>query len=94
MQVDIDTCMVTKAGAIRGENVEFLLIKELALKAANQTMPGLEIHRSPWLGWRPCSESFESFQPLWVIEHSTGKIYVDQQGRVHSRLTIEGKGGV
>ncbi len=47
-----------------------------------------------FLGWRPCRQSWDGFNPFWVIEFGDGdRRYVDQGGHVHSALDPGGPGG-
>ncbi len=32
-------------------------------------------------------------QPLWVVPHGDGVVYVDRSGRVFGALSVSGRGG-
>ena len=50
--------------------------------------------RRTFLGWRPCRQSWDGFNPFWVLEFGDDdRLYVDQAGRVHPTLDPGGPGG-
>lgn len=50
--------------------------------------------RRVFLGWRPCRQSWDGFNPFWVLEFGDDdRLYVDQAGRVHPALDPGGPGG-
>lgn len=83
---------VAASAAIRDPTAGFLINAAAALAAAKRALPGKRGWGSPYLGWRPCRESFDGMRPLWVIPHSEGNAYVSQGGDVFERLTA-GRGG-
>lgn len=92
VEVDAQSCRVTKSGVIGREGVPFMLEPAAAIRAAAAAL-GSSDPGKPWLAWRPCKESFESFLPFWTIDCGGNRLYVDQAGKVHKTLTITGKGG-
>lgn len=92
VEVNASGASVAKAGVVSGDGVTFVLDPEAALAAARGLLPELSNPEEPRLGWRPCRESLDSFLPLWIIDHAGGRVYVDQSGRAHHRLTIPGPG--
>jgi hypothetical protein len=92
VQVDAERRRVESSAAILDPATELLLRADTALAAALRSRPNLRDWRTPFLGWRPCRESFDSMRPLWVIRHAEGELFVTQSGGVFETLT-SGRGG-
>jgi hypothetical protein len=58
-----------------------------------RTLAGAGSHDAAELVWQPCAASRSPLYPLWEIETGGIRVYVDQQGNVHRRLTPGGPGG-
>ena len=92
VQFDAVRLSVESTAAIRDPGAAFLTSGDAALAAARAALPGGATWGTPFLGWRPCRESADSMQPLWVIPHRGGHVYVSQSGRVFEELS-SGRGG-
>jgi hypothetical protein len=92
VQIDADQGTVESSAAIRDPGSRFLLSADAALEAASRALPETAGWQTPYLGWRPCRESFDSFAPFWVVPHDGGRVFVTQAGAVFEALT-SGKGG-
>jgi hypothetical protein len=93
VQVNTRTGAVETSGLIADPSATFLLPPARALAAARAARPALSGWGSPFLGWRPCKESFDAMRPLWVVPHGDGVVYVDQGGGVFDAPTVSGRGG-
>ena len=93
VQVDARSGAVETSARIADPSAAFLLPPARALAAARAARPTLSGWGSPFLGWRPCKESFDAMQPLWVVPHGDGVVYVDRSGRVFGALSVSGRGG-
>jgi hypothetical protein len=93
VQVDPLTGGEETSARIRDPASPFLLPEGNAVAAARQARPSERNWGTPYLGWRPSKESFDSLRPLWVVPHDGGIVYVDQGGRVFETLTLTGRGG-
>ena len=92
VQLDALTLAVQSSAAIRDPAAIFLTTEAEALAAAGAAFPLRRDWGKPFLGWRPCRESFDSLRPLWVVPHHDGQAYVTQSGHVFEALST-GKGG-
>jgi hypothetical protein len=92
VQIDADQGTVESSAAIRDPGSRFLLSADAALEAASGALPEATGWRTPYLGWGPCRESFDSLSPLWLVPHAGGIVFVTQAGAVFEALT-SGKGG-
>ena len=92
VQLDEGTLAAELSAAIRNPAASFLATQDDALAAARAALPHQRDWGKPFLGWRPCRESFDSLRPLWVVPHTGGQAYVTQNGEVFEELSA-GKGG-
>jgi hypothetical protein len=92
VQLDAGGQDVESVAVVRDAKKPFLLSAEEAMSAAQTALPNAREWGAPYLGWKPCRESFDSLMPLWVIPHATGHAFVTQVGRVFVALTA-GRGG-
>lgn len=92
VQIDEESGTIESSASIRDPASGFLEAEEAALSAAQRVLPGRHGWGKPFLGWRPCRESFSSLRPFWVIPHAEGEAFVAQSGEVFETLT-SGRGG-
>jgi hypothetical protein len=92
VQLDAQTGGVEASAVIRDPASPFLVTAEAAEAAAHRALPRARDWREPFLGWRPCRESFDSMRPLWVVPHADGEAFVTQGLAVFEALT-SGRGG-
>jgi hypothetical protein len=92
VQLDAAGLQVDSSAAIRDPSSIFLVSEEAALAAAQSALPDKAGWAKPFLGWRPCRQSFDSMRPLWVVPHQNGHAYVTQGREVFETLTA-GRGG-
>lgn len=90
--LDAATGRVDTIGKIRDPSSTFLASAPAALAAASRALPGIVDWGEPFLGWQPCRESPDSLRPLWVVPHSTGRVFVTQSLQVFETLS-QGRGG-
>lgn len=93
VQLDAQTGEEETSAQIKDPSSAFLLPAAAALESARQARPDVRDWAAPYLGWRPCKESFNSLRPLWVVPHGSRASYVDQSGRAFDELTVSGRGG-
>jgi hypothetical protein len=93
VQVDSQTGQVETSARIADPSAAFLLPQAQAVAIARSARPQISDWGMPYLGWRPCKESFDGIRPFWVTPHGERVIYVDQSGRVYDDLTLSGRGG-
>lgn len=92
VQLDPSDLALESAATVRDPASPFLLLPVEAAAAAHAAFPAFSGWGQPFLAWRPCRESFSSFQPFWVVPHSGGQLYVSQSRTVHLSLS-SGMGG-
>jgi hypothetical protein len=92
VQLGVQGQSVESSAAIRDPAATFLATEETVLAAAKTALPDMVGWGKPFLGWRPCRESFDSMRPLWVVPHRDGRVYVTQSCEVFEVLTA-GRGG-
>lgn len=92
VQIEAQQGSVESSAAIRDPASRFVLSADAALEAARSALPTALGWRTPYLGWRPCRETFDSLRPLWVVRHDGGIAFVTQAGVVFETLT-SGQGG-
>lgn len=83
---------VESSALVRNPATVFLSDPSEARAAAEQAFPDRRGWQVPFLGWRPCRESFDSLRPLWVVPHAEGEVFVTQDLAVSQTLT-SGRGG-
>jgi hypothetical protein len=88
VQIDSKSERVETSLRIARPGFQFLLPVEAAVQAARESHPKLSGWGIPYLGWQPCTESFDSMAPLWLVPHAGGIIYVDRKGRTYDTLTV------
>lgn len=93
VQIDAQSGAEETSALIVDPSAAFLLPEAAALAAARRARPQVRDWGKPFLGWRPCRESFNSLQPLWVVPHGDRAVYVDQSGRAFDQLSLGGRGG-
>lgn len=93
VQVGGEDGQIEQAARLRAPATRLHLSSDEALAAAAQARPELRGWGTPFLGWRPCTESFDSMAPFWVIPHAAGRVHIDIRGRVHGELGTGGRGG-
>lgn len=92
VQLDAQELSVETYAEIRDPASPFLATEAEVLAAARSAFPDKRGWRTPFLGWQPCRESFDSLRPLWVVPHAEGQVYVTQSREVFEALTT-GRGG-
>jgi hypothetical protein len=92
VQLAEDGRTVESSAIIRDPTSRLLLHPAAAAAMARAALPAERGWGDPYLGWRPCRESFDSLRPLWVVPHAAGEAFVTQAGTVFETLT-SGKGG-
>jgi hypothetical protein len=92
VQLDPRSLSVQSSAVIRNPATQFLASEKEAASAARVALPHRSGWGAPFLGWRPCRESYDSMRPLWVVPHSAGRAYVSQSREVFENLTL-GQGG-
>lgn len=78
---------VESSALIKDPASSFLMGMDEALRLAKVQFPQIKEFSKPYLGWKPCRESFNSLYPLWVLPHSTGMLYITQSGSVFETLS-------
>jgi hypothetical protein len=92
VETDGEGRQVRRTGRLRSPN-SFVPLAEVEARARIATVDLRQPSRV-FLGWRPCRQSWDGFNPFWVIEFADGdRRYVDQAGHVHSALDPGGPGG-
>jgi hypothetical protein len=92
VQVNPKDLSLESLSDVRDPRSEFLSSADSALSAAKAALPMKHDWATPFLGWRPSRESFESTRPFWVVPHSDGTAFVTQSLHVFEALTA-GRGG-
>jgi len=92
VQLDADTLALEGFATVGDPTSGFLIGADEALEIAQRSRPQTSGWLEPFLGWRPCRESFDSMRPFWVIKHANGTLFVTQSAELFENLTI-GKGG-
>lgn len=92
VQLHAQDMTVESMATIRDSASAFLVSPEAALAGAQEALPERRGWGVPFLGWRPCRESWNSLRPLWVVPHAEGQVYLTQDGEVYETLTA-GRGG-
>lgn len=88
--VEVRSGRAVKGGVVTAPGAGFLLAPGAALDAVRAT--GAAPGPSQRLVWQPCAESWDSFQPLWLVDTAGGPVFVDQAGTVHEELHTDLKG--
>lgn len=92
VQLEQNDLMVESCARIKDPESTFIINAEEALMIAGKSFPEIKDFKEPFLGWRPCRESFNSLFPLWVFPHSNGMIYITQTGVATGELSTDVKG--
>lgn len=93
VQLDAADLSVESCALPANPGSQFLTSEAQALSTARAALAGKTGWHTPVLAWRPCRESFDSLQPLWLVRHAHGHAYVTQRGEVFEALTVDGRGG-
>jgi hypothetical protein len=94
VQFDEQDLSIESSALIHDHKSEFLATEKAVLNAVQAAFPQKNGWCKPFLAWQPCAESFDSMRPLWVVNHSEGKVYVTQSCEVFEGLTFGQGGGV
>jgi hypothetical protein len=78
---------VESSALIKDPSSTFLMGFDEAVNLAKERFPHIKEFRQPYLGWKPCRESFNSLNPLWVLPHPDGFVYITQAGSVSETLS-------
>ncbi len=82
----IDGSVMTRAAVERVEQ-PWLIQEERAVEIAGCAQPG-----EARLVWKPSRATRSPFYPLWEVSTASGRVWVDQSGRVWLKLTPAGPG--
>jgi hypothetical protein len=93
VQIDAETGRVESSAAVRDPSTAFLISADDALASARRAFPQVRDWSTPYLGWRPSAQTFDSMRPLWIVPHGTNAVFVDQNGRAFESLRLPGRGG-
>lgn len=92
VQISKQNLRPESSALIKDAEAVFLISGEDALEAAKKIFPDRTALTRPFLGWKPCRESYSSMFPFWVIKYREGDVYVTQNRDVFEKLT-SGYGG-
>lgn len=83
---------VRSSAKVKDAGSRFILPEEEAVTIVRNRFHEISDFATPFLGWKPCRESFSSLYPLWVFPHGSGEVYVTQSGEATEVLSL-GLGG-
>ena len=85
--VDAMDGTVMAQAAVESVKRPWLIGRERAVEIAGCSQP-----EKAQLVWMPCRATRSPFYPLWEVTRTSGKVWVDQSGRVWPEITQAGPG--